>query len=657
MAEVSLPALFSNHAVLQKTAQVPIWGKAAPGENVSVTLGDAHGSAAADASGKWVVKLDLSASGPGPFKLEVSGSNKLSVEDVLVGEVWVCSGQSNMEFNLQAATGAEQEIAASANPQLRHFKVKTTASEKPEEAVAGQWVVAAPATSAQFTAVGYFFGKRIQKELSTPVGLINSSWGGTCVEAWTRAEAMDADADLKAGKDKARKDYADSLQYATLYREWMKKYDREDRRQGAADLFAGTEVNTADWKTVTMPELFGKVGLPDSGAVWIRRQINVSPETAGHNIDLFLADIRDFNEVYWNGRKIGESDTSATERRYSVRFNYVTAGEATLAIRIFHPAGGAGIAPGPIRFKASTGQVLAGEWKAKAEYELPALSAEALKEFPVRATSKWGAQNVAGYLYNGMIAPLIPYAMRGVVWYQCEANWDRGYQYRTAFPLMIRDWRAQWALGDFPFYFCQEANIGPHPSKPGDDLHAELREAQTRTLELPKTGQAILIDIGEEGNIHPGNKQDVGDRLARIALAQTYGKTVEFSGPVYDSMSVNDNKATLHFQHAAGLNARPLPSTYQPVSKESRTVPLVRNSSGGELEGFSICGEDHKWQWATAKVEGETVMVWSDQVAKPVAVRYAWSNNPVCNLYNGAGLPAVPFRTDDFSMTSRNKRY
>lgn len=262
------------------------------------------------------------------------------------------------------------------------------------------------------------------------------------------------------------------------------------------------------------------------------------------------------------------------------------------------------------------------------------------------------------HLFNGMIHPLIPCAMRGVIWYQGESNTSSAHQYRTTFPLMIKDWRSRWTEGDFPFYFCQLPNFKEKKVQPGESAWAELRDAQTSALDLPNTGQAILIDIGEEGDLHPPNKKDAGERLARIALARTYGQNVAWSGPVFDSMTAKDGKVHIRFQHAAGgLVARPLPETYPLKTSSSKMIPLVRNSPQSELEGFAVCGEDRQWKWADAKIEGDSVSVWSPQVPTPVAVRYAWADNPTCNLYNGNGLPAAPFRTDDFPGLTHGNKY
>ncbi|MFA6286529.1 MAG: sialate O-acetylesterase [Opitutaceae bacterium] len=657
---VSLNALFSDHAVLQKSDNVPVWGKADPGESVTVTLDKASAKTTAGPDGKWKARLDLKATGQGPFDMVVQGANTLTIKDVLVGEVWLCGGQSNMDFPLSGFPVGKTEIPASANPLLREFRVKFTPSAVLLDDVKGKWVLAGPKTSGAFSAVGYFYGKNLQKELRVPVGLLTDCLGGTFIETWMSKEALDADPGVKACADKAQADRLAFDKYVADYKAWQAKFGREDRPAADPQAFAAPGVDTRDWKPVTLPGLLSAAGLPDAGAIWLRKTIPVPSDDIAPNkgIDLFLADIRDFADVYWNGKKIASSDLTDVTHRYGVRANLVQAGESVLAVRIFNPAKGAGILPAA-RFQGNH-HMLKGEWLAKAETVLPPLQGEALGSFPVRPTGvPYDPQNVASYLFNGMINPVIPYGMRGVIWYQGEGNWNRGYQYRTEFPLLIKDWRAKWGRGDFPFYYCQVANLSAHATKPGNNEQAELREAQTMALALPNTGQAILIDIGEENNIHPANKIDVGDRLARIALAQTYGKKdVIYSGPVYSKMAVEGDKIRVTFTHTdGGLAARPMPAAYQPLSTDPKTVPVVRNSPDGEVEGFAICGDDRKWKWATAKIDGSTVLVWSAEVPKPVAVRYAWASNPFCNLYNGGGLPAGPFRTDDFPPLSLNRKY
>lgn len=491
-AEVRMPAILSDHLVLKRGAETSVWGKAAPDEAVVVTLGEATARTVTGADGRWRVTLDLTRSPAGPLVLTVEGKNRIVINDVLIGEVWLASGQSNMAFRLSAAVDAEGEIAGSANSQLRQFQVARTEAADPAEDCKGAWVVAAPETSGDFSAVAYFFGKRLQNELKVPVGIINSSVGGTPCEAWTSPQAISTDPHLQAARERAL------------------------------------------------------AALPQD-------------------------------------EKYGETKRRKTPRR---------------------------------------------------------------------------PQTEPSCLFNGMISPLLPCALSGVIWYQGEANARRAWQYRSAFPLMIRDWRNQWKRPDLPFYFCLLANYRPKQAEPADSQWAELREAQMLALMLPHTGQANLIDLGEAGDIHPRNKRDVGHRLAAVALANHYGRRVPFSGPIYRSMKIEGEKIRLAFTHAdGGLVAQPLSAVYQVKTKTGVTEPLVRNSPGSELEGFAICGADHKWMWAEAKTDGESVLVWSDKIPDPVAVRYAWADNPTCNLSNKAGLPAAPFRTDDEPAITRDALY
>jgi len=659
-ANVTLPALFSEHAVLQKTAKVPIWGKADPGEKVAVTLDKATSTAVAGADGKWKTELNLQAAGPGPFELRVKGNNELIVKDVVVGEVWACTGQSNMAFPLAAFPQGKEEIPNSENPMLRQFVVANKPSAVPLEDTEGKWTLANPLNSGAFSAVGYFFGKKIQKALGVPVGLINDCVGGTVIETWMSEAALNGDPELKAGKDKARADRKNFDDYGALYKAWQEKYGRLDHPETEVSAYTAPDIDTGDWKKVKLPGLFGEQGFPKAGAIWIRKKIPVpSPPdiAADKGIDLFLGDIRDSNTVYWNGKKIGDSSTLAVERRYGIRYNLVTPDFGVLAVRIFNPSEGIGILPGKARFQGNH-YMLTGEWEAKVEFEFPPLTEAERKDLPARPALPIEPQNVASYLFNGMINPIIPYAIKGWIWYQGEGNWTRGAQYRTAFPLMIADWRAKWGQGDLPFYFCQIASFGAHTDKPAESQFAEVRESQTATLSSPNTGQAILIDIGEEGNIHPADKDSVGDRLSRIALAKTYGKPLVYSGPVFDSMTIEGSKVRVKFKNIEnGLVAKPMPTTYKPVSTDNKERPLQRNSPKGEVEGFAICGDDHKWKWATANIDGDTVVVESDEVPTPVAVRYAWAQYPFCNLYNSEGLPAGPFRTDNFPRLSEKIRY
>ena len=669
-ADIKLPAIISDHMVLEKAAKVPVWGSADPGEEVTVLLNGIAATAKADAAGKWTLALNLKDSAPGPFEMTVAGKNKLTVSDVVIGEVWVASGQSNMEFIVREAMGAQEEMARPANPLLRQFAVKMNATSERMDDVQGKWIAASPGTVGNFSAVGYFFAKMLQKELSVPVGLIFTSVGGTPCESWTSAEALNTVPDLKATSEQlwaAVKDAPDKKKaFIDGMGAWTKENGREDKPCADAAAYTGPDVSPDGWVAVKLPGEVVAPGLPQAGAVWLRKEINV-PSAPTEKFPLSLP-IDGFDSVYWNGKLLKQTTIQDFDGLGSVRrrgpFDLlpedVKVGKNILAIRLYEPIS-------PAIFPANTGGPragsggsikLEGEWLAKTEYEFPAIPAEKTAAAPQPPTNPPSPIHVASFLFNGMVRPIIPYAIQGVIWYQGEANTSRAYQYRTAFPLLISDWRKQWNQGDFPFYFCQLPIYKPKASIPGESGWAELREAQSLALKLPNTGQAITIDVGESGNLHPRNKKDVGERLALIALAKDYGKAIPFSGPAYDSMKIESGKVILSFLHTeGGLAAKPLPETDLVNSLKNETAPLVRNSPNSQLEGFAICGEDRKWVWADAKIDGNNVIVWSDKVPSPVAVRYAWADNPTFNLTNGSGLPASPFRTDDFPPVTLKGKY
>jgi len=670
-ADVKVPSIISDHMVLQRSARTPIWGTAAPGEEVRVALGSVSGQTRAGADGKWRVNLDLEKADQGPLKLTVHGTNEVAVSDVVVGDVWLASGQSNMEFPLSRTAGAAEEIARSANPMFRQFLVKINGAPKPLDDCEGKWEAASPEASGRFTAIGYFFGKTIQQKRNIPVGLINASYGGSLVEAWISPAGFDQDKELKAAKEKMcgeAESYPQRLKdFTAQYHAWAAKYAREDHASPDAQQFAAPNIPLEGWKPVTLPGSLSKANLPDSGAIWLRKTVTIPPGMANMYMPLRLSAPRDFDTVYLNGVKVGETTpeastsanfeaTSNNDRRYDVPGNQVKAGEATIAIRLYSPGGDAGVGNDRSNLYAS-GLKLNGEWLAKPEAELPPLSAEAKAAYPQRPLTPPQSRAMATALFNAMIHPIVPYGIKGVIWYQGESNAGRGFQYRTAFQMLIQDWRAQWQQGEVPFYFCQLPNFMAKQTAPGNSGWAELREAQSMALKLPNTGQAVLIDLGEEGDVHPRNKTEAGERLAQVALAKTYGQPVAWAGPVYRSMQIEGGKIRLRLESAQGLTARALPTTYQPKSGDPATKPLVLNSPGSELQGFTVCGSDRKFVWANAKIEGDSILVWAPEVASPVAVRYAWADNPTCNLYNKAGLPAAPFRTDDFPLTSLAGRY
>ena len=638
-ADVRVPSLIGDNMVLQAGRKARVWGWAEPGERVTVAFRGRRARAVADARGRWEAWVGPSKAG-GPFELTIEGRNTLTFKNVLVGEVWVCSGQSNMEWALVNSENGQSEAAAADYPQIRLFTVKKATSPRPLEDVEGRWVVTRPETAAQFSAVGYFFGRELHRRLKVPVGLIHTSWGGTPAEAWTSREALAAAPSLKPLLDRYDAELQDlprlRQEYQRKQAEWARQYVTEDPgNKGEALGYADPSRDASGWKSMTLPQLWESAGLKADGVVWFRRGVEVPAEWAGRDLTLSLGAVDDFDTTYFNGTRVGSTGEETPNawtapRRYTVPGSLVRAGRNVIAVRVFDRMGGGGFAGGgepmslaPAGSQAGVLLPLGGAWDYKEEWVVPAREIDYSKQPQPPGPAN---QNNPTVLYNAMLAPLAPYAIRGAIWYQGESNAGRAYQYRTLFPAMIRDWRRAWGGGDFPFYFVQLANWKARKEDSIDSEWAELREAQTMTLREPNTGMAVAVDIGNPDDIHPRNKLDVGLRLARWALADTYGLKVEQSGPLYDSFSVEGGRVRLRFKHAAGLKTR----------------------DGSAPRGFYVAGPDRKFRPAEARIEGEEVVVWSPEVPRPAAVRYAWADNPAATLYNRENLPASPFRTDDW---------
>ena len=409
---------------------------------------------------------------------------------------------------------------------------------------------------------------------------------------------------------------------------------------------------------MTLPGTVAETGFPSSGVFWIRHDIDVSALLARQGFKIMIGPLGGYWQVYWNGRKLDEMTYARLPGKdfpcyFAVPPEQIRAGKNTLAIRIYSPASPL-VVPAPALWAGPI--VLDGKWFAKVERSFPGLSPDAMDSAP-RMTYRL-PEMLPGSLYNARIHPLVRYSLAGVLWYQGESNVKRAYQYRIALPALIKGWREKWKRDDLPFYFCQVCNNNPKLSAPAESAWAELRESQSLALALPDTGQAITIDLGEAGDLHSRDKKTVGHRLFLIAEAKHYGQPVAFSGPVFDSIAIEAGQARVKFRSAdGGLVAGKLSPTYNVKTLTGETAPLIRNSPHSELEGFAICGEDHKWVWGDARIDGNSVLVWSDKVPQPVAVRYGWADNPTCNLYNGVGLPASPFRTDDFPTSTANAHF
>jgi sialate O-acetylesterase len=634
--DLRLPALFSDHMVLQRDQKVAVWGWGAPGKHVQISSswGD-DARAHVSSTGAWSTTLKT----PGASvdqKLTVTCDDATRVfNDVAIGDVWLCSGQSNMEWRLnqtrkpgQTEEDFMKELGPTDIPGVRLFTVQNAIAPAPKSDVAGTWARSDQSAALGFSACGFLFGRKIHQEVGVPVGLIASDWGGTVCESWTSRGALEKHGQFEAGLTAVAQlasgqNAAERAQKKALAT-WWKQLDGD--LQWTSDRF-----DASGWDELTTPGIWEskQIGAFD-GVVLMRHKFDVPAAWAGKDLTLELGPVDDMDTTWFNGEKVGGMERPGfwnVPRRYVVPGRLVKAGKNIIGVRCIDTGGGGGFVGGKdaMRLRRNDDDTqpisLAGTWqcqKTKSMSELP----------PMPASTRFGP-NQPTALYNGMIAPLVPFGLKGFLWYQGESNRTRGFQYRTLFPAMISDWREKFGQGDLPFYFVQ---IAPYNYGGGSGQAAELREAQMMTLSLKNTGMAVTMDIGNPRDIHPKNKRDVGDRLARWALAKDYGKDVAYSGPAYAGMEVEGNTIRLRFQHAAGLTAR-----------------------GGAPSHFQVAGADGKFVAATAKIDGESILVSSPAISSPAAVRYAWGAADEPNLFNGAGLPASSFRTDDLPRSIRRR--
>jgi sialate O-acetylesterase len=531
-----------------------------------------------------------------------------------------------MEFNLINAKNAEAEVASSDFPQIRLFTVKKriaqTAQDQIEE---GEWKECSPLSSPHFSAVAYFFGKALFEKLKVPIGLVNTSWGGTVAETWTSEQSISQNPDFAASLSQLKKinldDYAKSLEKEV--RERVGEFSTVDLgMKGNDPVWAAFDFDDSRWKEMKLPDLIENNGLGGvDGFIWFRKEINIKPAEAGMAATLSLAKINDSDNTYLNGTLIGSTKLMADKPRiYDIPAGLLKPGKNVFTVQVEDVGGNGGIyGDSTTMYIKTSGKIipLNGAWKYKIGL--------------IKFNSTLNPNSYPTLLYNGMINPLVPYGIKGVIWYQGEGNAQRAKQYQRVFPDLIKDWRNHWNQGEFPFLFVQLANFMKVDSIPSESSWAELREAQSKTLSLSNTGMAVTIDVGDEVDIHPKDKQTVGNRLALAALKTAYQQDILFTGPVYRQMTVTGNKAIITFDHTGqGLKA---------IDKY------------GYIKGFAIAGKDHKFYWAKAILSGtNSIEISCTEVPDPVAVRYAWGNNPDdANLFNSAGLPASPFRTDQWA--------
>ena len=636
--ELRLPAIFSDHMIVQRDQPVRVWGWSAPGDTIAIALGEASAEAVADGDGAWVAELPPFPAG-GPHTLTVAGPEMRRFENVLVGDVWIAGGQSNMEWPVVASDGAEETIAAANYPQIRLMTVERSfAGEPGTDVISSGWHEVTPGSVRDFSAVAYYFGRTVHQEVGVPIGLLESNWGGSTAEAWASAEKLaelpdfEAVADsMLAGTVTPQSIYDRELAvYERRMTDWARAVRQDDPGftiEGA--VWAHPSFTPADWDTMDVPGSWEERGLPGfDGVAWFRKTFEIPAAWLSRPLRISLGRVDDADSTWINGQLIGGSADSSP-REYVVPTGVIREGTNVVTVRVFDEWG-----PGGIRGRAEEVAIwpdgsksesisLAGEWAYR--------TALHLSDLPPLPRPPGRNQIVAG-LYNAMIAPIRHFPVKGVIWYQGESNADRAYQYRTLFPAVIEDWREQFGLPEMPFLYVQLANFMDMQMNPNvPSAWAELREAQTMALQVPNTAMAVAIDVGEANDIHPRDKQTVGHRLALAALGTVYERQVVHSGPQYVGMRIDGDAVRLLFSHVgSGLVAR-----------------------GGPLRGFALAGPDGEFRWAEARIEDNVVVVRHRAIDDPRAVRYGWANNPPVNLYNREGLPAIPFRTDDLPVSTQ----
>ncbi len=646
-AKVKLQPLFTDNMVLQQNSEAPVWGHAKAGKRVTVTTSwdSRRYTAQADANGKFMVRLTTPKAG-GPYSITFDDGSRLTLNNVLIGEVWLCSGQSNMEMPMQgwSVKQNQAEIEQSGKYQnirmLQLDEVTSPVEETAFTARSGGWMTSTPDNVRDFSATAWFFGKNITLSQDVPVGLIMTCWGGTPIEAWMSAKVLGEFPEyrelLENMKSLPSDHEARKADYANKYEQWIKSARIKEGSLDTKgnDIFAMVNYNDSQWRTMSLPAQIETVpGLENfDGILWFRKTVNIPASWAGKDLELNLACIDDNDVTFFGGTMIGHTRGFDVHRRYTVPGRLVKAGKMTITVGDLDTGGGGGIygdakdmSLGPV---GSTERIsLSGTWRVNPSTDL-AKSEAMPKDFDSNSS-------IPTVLFNRMIKPLIPFAIRGAIWYQGEANENHAYQYRELLPAMIGDWRDRWGY-DFPFYIMQLANYGIRHEQPLESNWAELREAQIMTAEhVPHCATAVNTDIGNHDDIHPTTKDEVGRRLALLARALTYGERIEYTGPMYNSFVYNGNSVKINFTHADGLKTK----------------------DGGAVKGVAIAGPDRKFHWADAVIEGSSIVVSSPAVQIPIAVRYAWDNDPVCNLVNSIGLPASPFRTDDWpGITFEHKK-
>jgi sialate O-acetylesterase len=634
-AEPRLPHLFADHMVLQRDMNISVWGWADPEEPIAVSLGSNTRETVTTFDGHWTVSLPKMRAG-GPFTLVVRGKKTLAVKDVLLGEVWIASGQSNMTYALSGATGAPEEIPRALYPQMRLFTVPKKIALAPQaDTLPAAWEICTPETAKTFSAVAYFFARDLYKGLGVPVGIILSSWPGTAGEEWTDPESLRRDPILQPIVSLWDSTSADEKTFAAQPRSFSLEFDDFELLPANADSAPVSFGNFDD----------GSSSVSTGGAwsySWQEARDSlfelVAPGRGGKGYAAKLSGLLDgASDSRWEVRLRSDNTLEDLSSFAGVRF--WVRGDGSFIFHTLQPSisdwddYGTGILKATPEWKETT--IWFKDLKQQGWGVQEKLTLNQISGFSISAmTALPDPPRPPSGLYDGMVSPLVQYRIRGALWYQGEGNTWRAFQYRSLLPALIRGWRANWKEGDFPFLIVQLPNQG-HSAEFADSWWAELREAQLLTVKnVPNTGLAVTIDVGESGNLHPPRKEEVGARLARWALGTTYGKDLVYSGPLYESLRIEGKEIRIHFTHVGtGLKMQ-----------------------GENLQGFTIAGADKKFHHAAARIDGHSIVVSSPEVEAPVAVRYAWADSPECNLFNKEGLPASPFRTDDWPAATFSSR-
>lgn len=617
---LELPRIFADGMVLQRDQAIRVWGSAQAGEQVQVSLDGKQASATTAADGRWSLQLPAHAAG-GPYVLEVrAAAGTQRIQDVLIGDVWLASGQSNMEWPLSQTANAQAEIAAATDPAIRHFKVpKSWAGQPQAQLVGGQWVRASPQVAGDFSAVAHLFARELHARTGVPIGIIDSSWGGSRIEPWMDAASLQLDAAALARKmEQVRVDDERALSGT---RERLARFGQLPANDSH---WQRSDLDESAWQAIAVPgnwEQGGFAGM--DGIAWYRTSFELSAAQAKQGVTLSFARVDDSDQTWVNGVAVGATHRAYnTPRIYAVPASALHAGRNLVAVRVEDEGGGGGIhgSADELYVQLADGKrlPLAREWK----FRVASASVQAIDD----------KNQIATLLYNQMIHPLQPYALRGVIWYQGESNANTAADalaYRQQFPQLIAQWRQQWQQPQLPFLWVQLASFVSGFDQGDSSPWSLLRESQNATLSVPQTGQAVAIDIGEAHDIHPRNKQDVAKRLALAARKVAYGEQVQASGPIYAGADFAKGQARVRFAASGGT--------------------LASRQAGQALRGFALAGADHRFHPAQARNVGEQIIVSSEQVPAPVAVRYGWHDNvEAADLINSEGLPASPFRSDDW---------